>query len=149
MSPKNKNKTPNGEMTNFITNDIALKSCGNECNDIGKTKWTTNCFILRASKKHNGFYDYRLVYYENSNSNVKIICPVHGVFVQLARHHLSGSGCKNCHFEKIGKHYAKTSLDFIQEAKTIHKNTYDYSNVIYKNWKTKVIIKIWITIGPL
>lgn len=54
-------------------------------------------------KKANGIHEnkYRYCFPEdlvNMHSKVRIICPEHGEFVQLAYDHLSGHGCSKCGF---------------------------------------------------
>lgn len=51
----------------------------------------------KCTKIHNGKYDYSLCEkYVNSRSKMKIICPIHGEFIQPAYKHLNGNGCKLC-----------------------------------------------------
>ena len=59
-------------------------------------KLTTEEWVQRATQKHKGKYDYSLVKYINSRTEVKIICPIHGVFEQRAENHMYGQGCPNC-----------------------------------------------------
>ena len=53
-------------------------------------------FVEKAIKVHGNFYDYSLVEYTRSRFKVDIICPVHGLFSQIANNHLKGSGCYSC-----------------------------------------------------
>lgn len=53
-------------------------------------------FIDSANKVHNCLYYYHLAKYKNRDSEVEIICPVHGVFKQSPMSHLRGSGCPRC-----------------------------------------------------
>lgn len=87
------------------------------------------------NKIHNFKYDYSKVVYLNIKSNIKIICPIHGEFTQIADGHLSGKGCRKC-----AGMYKPTSLEFIDVAKSIHKDKYDYSKTMYLNAKSKIII---------
>lgn len=93
-------------------------------------------FIEKATKIHNGKYDYSKVKYINSDIPVTIICPIHGEFQQTPKCHLSGSGCKKCDIDsrKI------TKEEFIKRAKEIHGDKYDYSKVEYINNYTPVTI---------
>ena len=95
---------------------------------------TTKEFIEKAKIVHGSKYDYSQAVYVGSKSKVKIICTIHGVFEQLHHSHLSGSGCPKC----VGLN--KTTEEFINQAKIIHFNKYDYSLVKYFNSRT--IIKI-------
>ena len=62
----------------------------------GSQKKTTEQFIQEATFKHDGAYDYSETAYLNSHTNVKIICPLHGLFNQSPTSHLSGRGCPDC-----------------------------------------------------
>lgn len=87
----------------------------------------TEKFIERALKVHKDRYDYSKVVCEGWNSIVEIICKDHGVFKQSAKSHCNGNGCKKCSSRK------KTAKKFIDKAKIVHGNKYDYSKVRYKN----------------
>lgn len=92
-------------------------------------------FIEKARKIHNDKYDYSKVEYINAKTKVCIKCPIHGEFWQTPTDHLSGKGCKYC-----ANNVKYTSEKFIEKAKKIHGNKYDYSNVNYVNNSTKVCI---------
>ena len=96
---------------------------------------TTEEFIKRAKKAHRNKYDYSKVIYENCNKKVCIICPKHGEFWQLPITHIKGGGCPKC--AGVKKH---TTEEFIELAKKVHGDKYDYSKVKYINNKTKVCI---------
>jgi ribosomal protein L36 len=96
---------------------------------------TTEQFIENAKTIHGDKYDYSYVVYINDTTKVSIICKEHGPFEQSAGTHLQGSGCLKC-----GGRYSPTTEQFIENAKTIHGDTYDYSYVNYVNSNTKVII---------
>jgi len=98
----------------------------------GKIRTNKN-FIYDANKKHNNKYDYSLVVYKNSETKVKIICPNHGIFLQTPHSHLQGNGCPICAGNIM------TNEMFIEKAKEIHKNKYDYSD-IYENSHKKLRI---------
>ncbi len=53
-------------------------------------------FIDRSNKIHNYYYDYSETKYIKSKVKVKILCKIHGVFLQNPRKHLSGFGCSLC-----------------------------------------------------
>jgi hypothetical protein len=59
-------------------------------------KYTSEEFIELAIKKHNSKYDYSKVVYEKTNMPIKIICKIHGEFIQLPMTHLRGSNCPHC-----------------------------------------------------
>ena len=98
---------------------------------------TLNEFIRRANIVHNGKYDYSESYYVNMRTDICIICPEHGEFYQKPNNHLNlKQGCIIC----SGK-FHKTTDQFIEDARKIHGDNYDYSEVEYINCKVKVCIK--------
>ena len=60
-------------------------------------------FVKRSNKVHNSKYDYSLVEYNNIHEKVKIICPIHGEFIQEAKLHMEGCGCPKCNSSKSEK----------------------------------------------
>ena len=74
--------------------------------------------------------------YTKSNTNVKIGCYKHGVFEQQPSNHLKGNGCHRCDVENRTKSKEK----FINEAKLVHGDKYDYSKVNYVNSFNKIKI---------
>lgn len=88
-------------------------------------KLTTEDFIKKAILVHGDKYDYSKVIYINSKSKVCIICPEHGEFYITPNSHLRGSGCPRC---SKPVHNLET---FIQQAKLIHGDKYDYNKVDY------------------
>ena len=97
---------------------------------------TTNEIIEQFKKVHGDKYDYSLVEYKTSQENVKIICPIHGVFEQTPLDHKHGNNCPRC----AHRSYKYTTEEWINKAKQVHGDKYDYSKVEYVNNKTKVCI---------
>lgn len=135
----------------YITNNIKVKIIcplhgtfeqtpnshlsGNGCPECaGKNKNTLD-FIEASIKIHSTKYDYSSTVYVNSRTNLKIICPTHGVFIQLPRCHLAGNGCYKC----SGRERSNT-VSFINIATEIHNRKYNYSLVEYSNNSSKVKI---------
>ncbi len=134
-----------GEFSQTPNNHLSGKGC-NLCADINRK--TNNCltskqFIAQVSVTHKNKYDYSLLCYVNSSTKIKIICPVHGEFLQLPNNHSAGKGCSKCKNEKTSVRCSHTKEQFIAKAVKIHKNKYDYSEVRYKkdNLKIKLICK--------
>ena len=95
-----------------------------------------NTFIEKSKKINGDIYDYSLVNYKNTNTKVKIVCQKHGIFEQIPKSHLKGSGCPKCN--------GGIKLDnksFIEKAKLIHGERYDYSNIHYINSQIKIKIE--------
>jgi very-short-patch-repair endonuclease len=103
---------------------------------ITKQKLTLDEFIKRANKIHNFKYDYSKTVYINAKTKLTIICKIHKEFNQRAIDHLNGYGCKLCKFDN----QKLTTERFIEKAKNIHGNKYNYSKVEYKRNSIKVII---------
>lgn len=101
---------------------------------------TQTDFIKRAQVVHNNQYDYSKVHYVNKSIKVDIICKKHGVFSMTPTHHLDGEGCPKCALERAKQRLLLDNNTFIQKAKLIHGNYYDYSKVSYKDATTKVCI---------
>lgn len=97
-------------------------------------------FIKEANIIHNGKYDYSKVEYVNTNKKVCIICPIHGEFWQTPANHLKNHGCPKCAFKKNENVNRGNLNHFINKAKEIHGDKYDYSKVNYFNNRTDVCI---------
>ena len=98
-------------------------------------KITTEEFIERANKIHKGKYLYTESVYVNTETKVKIICPIHGEFWQTPHMHLHGQGCPKCYGNDT-----KTTEKYIEECKKVHGDKYDYSKTKYVNAYSKVTI---------
>jgi len=115
-------------------NHLNLKQGCPECG--GTVKATKEQFIEKANKSHNNRYDYSEVIYVESFTKVKINCKIHGAFYQIPTNHITRKrGCPKC---KGG--VVLTQEEFLEKAKQIHKNRYNYDKVIYKNSISKVEI---------
>ena len=115
------------------------KKCAKKYQAINKKdlKW----FIRRAKEIHGDKYDYSLIKnFDTTHSKYKFICPIHGIFEQVGYSHLSGCGCKKCANDYQSNLKKKTTEEFIEEAKKIHGDKYDYSLVEYKGCFEKIKI---------
>ena len=95
----------------------------------------TNIFISKANKIHGDKYDYSNVNYINAKTKINIICKIHGEFEQNPSNHLKKHNCQKC-----AKNFKLDTLGFIEKAKEIHEDSYDYSKVNYINADTKITI---------
>lgn len=98
-------------------------------------KLTTEEFKIKAYAVHGDRYNYDDVIYTSMHVNVKINCIDHGSYNQTPGNHLSNKGCSMC-----ANNLKKSNDRFIEEAKLIHGNTFDYSLVEYVNARKKVIL---------
>ena len=122
---------------------------------MSRQKLTKEQFIEQAHAVHGDKFDYSLVELDNGSlSQVKIICPEHGVFVQRAGTHTGkmGRGCPKCkngwkvkepklskEQKAVLKQVNKTAV-FVEKAKAVHGDRYDYGQVNYRNNCTKVVV---------
>ena len=129
-------QTPN----NHLHGNNCLK-CSNEKTSILRNAgFTTELFIHRAKKVHGDKYDYSKSIYVATQLKLTIICPIHGEFQQRPLGHMHGQGCPKCADQLHSQLTRSTTELFIQKARKIHGNKYDYSKVVYINNCTKVII---------
>lgn len=127
-----------GESLQYPLTHLRGFGCQKCATEFGRSN--TEEFIKKAKEIHGDVYDYSKTVYEVSGKKVIIICKKHGEFLQGANSHLCGQGCpKCCNENKKGRNYT-TFEDFIERAKEIHGDVYDYSKVNYVNMITKISI---------
>jgi len=127
-----------GEFLQQPNNHISRKS---GCKNCTKPKMTKDAFLEKVEIIHGDYYDYELTEIKTQRDNIIIICPTHGAFEQKLSNHLNGSGCKTCGLNSMANKNKSTKEEFIEKAKKIHNNKYDYSNVDYKSVHIHVKIK--------
>jgi len=104
-----------------------------------KTKTAT--FVDKAVNVHQHRYDYSKVEYTSCHEKVTIVCPKHGEFYQKPKIHLQKSGCRECSNEASSERQIAAAREgFVDKARIVHGNKFDYSLVDYKNHHEKVII---------
>jgi len=101
----------------------------------------TKNFIKKADLVHGGKYDYSRTTYVKASIKVNIDCLVHKKFSQTPNNHLRGKGCPDCGKEVSRLKKTKNTNWFIQEAKRIHGNKYNYSKSVYRLGTEKVHIE--------
>jgi len=109
----------------------------------------TKEFIEKSKKIHGDKYDYSKSIYVKSKIKLTIICPIHGEFFMAPQSHLYGkNGCQKCAKIKglqnlINNSNKKriTFESFLERAKNIHNNKYEYEKIEIKNFYQKVRIK--------
>ena len=99
-------------------------------------------FIERAREKHGSKYNYDYVDLSNGmHSKIRIVCPIHGEFVQKPLCHLQGQGCPKCnesHLEKeVRLFLEKNNIKYIYQANkrvldALEKQTLDFYLPEYK-----------------
>jgi hypothetical protein len=81
-----------------------------------------------------------MVEYINNKTKVKIICNDHGVFEQIPNNHLNNQNCPVCASINKNTNQYSNIFEFIEKAKVVHGDKYDYSFVDYKSAIKKVKI---------
>lgn len=119
---------------------------GKGCRDCGYKRshplTTMEEFLEKARAVHGDKYDYSKVELKRMTDEVTIICPIHGPFHQTPiNHYYNGHGCPDCGAEKVKNALRSNTIEFINKAKVIHGDKYDYSLVEYQGNTTPVLIK--------
>ena len=121
-------------------NGANCPKCGLEARK-EKRKTPVEDFKKKASEKHNNKFDYSKVIYENTDTDVIIICSVHGEFPQTPYHHIKSKyGCNKCSIKDSVAHRTKDSNKFLEELKERFGDKFDYSKVKYVNSKKDIIL---------
>jgi hypothetical protein len=98
-------------------------------------------FIEQSKKVHGDKYDYSEANYIGARIKVKIKCLEHGFFEQRPYEHSNGHGCPACAQKIQSDLQRKNVKDFIEDARKIHGDKYDYGQVVYQSSQIKVKIK--------
>ncbi len=109
--------------------------CVNQYQRLGKKiSWTTDSWISKSRELHGDSYIYSETNYVDAKTKVRILCPSHGLFQVLPRHHIGRRiGCPTC-----GGTEKMTTESFISASKVVHGEMFDYSQTRYENAKSKV-----------
>lgn len=110
-------------------NHLKRKGCP-YCN--GNAKMTKESFIKKAKEKWGDRFDYSLVEYKNNATKVCIIDGDGKKYYQTPANHLYGFDCS--------VNVKCSTNNFIERAKKVHGEKYNYSKTEYVNAKNKVTI---------
>lgn len=116
--------------------------CGKEAAALAKSATAKSEFATKSNLIHNNKYSYELVAYKNNYTKVKIMCPIHGEFLQSPTNHLSKRGCSLCANIETG--WTRTKF----KDKCIKNNNSQGTLYIIGCWsddKKETFIKIGIT----
>jgi len=109
-----------------------------KCGAKRKLRYTHEEIISKFKAKHGELYDYSLVVYNGTHTNVDIICRKHGVFSQWPLNHFRrGDGCKKCANEKSIAYHMRDSY--------IGKPTILYYVKITSLLTSNIVYKIGLT----
>lgn len=111
--------------------------------------------IAAAIARHAGVYSYDRAAYVNNSTKFTVTCPFHGDFSISPNNHVSGGrGCPECgalkrgHRKDVSSAARKTAdtkiaqfaAKFIEDARAVHGDAYDYGKVEYAGQQAKVTI---------
>jgi len=118
------------------------RRCGDEARGAKQSRLAGEAFLRKARAVHGDRYSYDNTTYRSARSEVSIRCLVHGPFFQEARVHLAGSGCRLCGTEAMAQsRLTKAAAQYINQARTVHKDRYSYDETIFKGSRQKVSIR--------
>ncbi len=127
--------------------------CVREDMSIKVRKEAKENFYKRANEIHGNKYNYEKANYIDSHTKIIIICDKGHEFEQQPKSHLAGQGCKYCNQIAIKEGKQITNLEvkritnkwttekFIEQAKEVHGDKFDYSMVNLISYKKNVKIK--------
>jgi len=101
---------------------------------------TTEEFVIAAAEVHGSRYTYAETVYTRSGAAVKIRCPTHGLFTQIAQSHLHGYGCNQCGTDCTANKKRRSVEDFVRRATKKHFGWYTYADAVYVDGLTKLTI---------
>lgn len=110
-------------------------------------KKTFNEFISEFETKFGkNKYDFDESTFVNSHTPMRCFCHVkdkngneHGEFWKTPKALMSNE-CRKCSYEKRAKNYTMTTEKFIEKAKSVHGDKYDYSKSVYVGTKQPIEI---------
>ena len=96
-------QTPNNHLGGY--------GCPKCADDAASARMKSNheAFLKLARKVHGGRYQYPQTY-ETAITPMKIVCPAHGLFLQMPTKHVQGQGCPVC-TESSGERFVALALD--------------------------------------
>lgn len=117
------------------------KPCGIKNRAILHTK-TQEQFLKDAKEKHGNRYNYDKAIYVNALTKVIITCKIHGDYEQDPCAHTGeqAHGCPECGLESAGLLHRKSQEQFIEDARKIHGDRYNYDKVVYITCMDEVLI---------
>ena len=99
-------------------------------------------FIEKAKAIHGNKYSYNKVIYKNRTTKIQIFCKkCKEYFLQTPNGHLRGCGCKKCGYKSHSLQLKDSFCEFIEKAKKIHNNKYEYNEDTFDNEKIKIYCK--------
>lgn len=144
-------KKHNNRFQETITNHVrylsgGCKECDKEWQSV-RQSMSVREFIEKAIQLHGDKYDYsRVRQFKNQHELVLIGCnnPEHGYFLKSPANHLHirlKQGCPECGHRRGAEKIAKSWESFLEDARKVHGDDYDYERGHYAT--TRSIIEIY------
>ena len=129
----------NPYLSNHLKKGTGCPECGKDKSRISnkKAKIKAEIVIAKFNKIHNNRYTYIIESYVNSTTPMKIICNIHGEFLQKPSNHSNGKGCPKCGNESMIKKLRFTN----EEISDILSKKHSYEFDINTYAGTKQIMK--------
>lgn len=126
-----------------LNSDYGCPKCAREhCQN--SRKISKDEFLVRAKNKYGNGFDYSKIEYVGYEKPIIIYCNEHGYFQTTPFYHLltDNGGCKECAKESVAKAIRKmTTAEFVDKAREIHGDMFDYSYTKYASYKKKLKIR--------
>ncbi|MDB0013213.1 hypothetical protein N9F22_00040 [Alphaproteobacteria bacterium] len=117
----------------WFAQQVKLHSEGRGCKKCGytetalKNRLGAGNLLQRFRDIHGEEFDYDFTNFETIRDKIKIKCPMHDWYEQVASDHLHYPGCPACKAETLSKIKSRQLSDFLKDARAIHGDKYDYS----------------------
>ena len=117
-----------------------FKGCGcPKCG--GNYRISSEEYVESLKKKYPlSNISFEKVKYVNNHKPINLVCPVHGDFEITPITIEKNLECPECQKIRLHDKYAKTTEEFINQAKKIHGDKFIYSKTVYKTCKDKLTI---------
>lgn len=89
--------------------------------------------VLNRFRDLNGEeFEYDMTSYKDTVSKMRIRCKKHGWFLQSPSKHIGGRKCPSCKDSLLGDRSRSNKGEFIQKAREVHGDYYNYDKVVYR-----------------
>ena len=110
---------------------------------VSKLKKSEETFLNQIKEKYGDLFDYSEIKYIDNKTPVKLKCKRCGAEIKFRPASLNSIKvpCTHCSHIKAQENRKLTTEEFIEKAKLVHGDKYDYSETNYVNSRTKLKIK--------
>ena len=122
-----------GPFTQCVSNHLKKGTNCPKCAQINRTESNKKArvkfenLLIKFNRIHNDKYTYIEETYVNSVTPMKIICPIHGPFLQKPSNHSNGKGCPECGKLSMIKKLRFTDEEIKTELNKINDYEFDVS----------------------